>query len=87
MAAKTALVLLGDGFEEIEAVCPIDILRRAEVGALRSKLAASSGKGLADPPGWDQAGGWKRGLINGISPPESHIACIRSFLCFHHSMR
>uniref|UniRef100_A0A6T8P1C5 DJ-1/PfpI domain-containing protein n=1 Tax=Hemiselmis andersenii TaxID=464988 RepID=A0A6T8P1C5_HEMAN len=36
-----ALVILPDGFEEIESVCPIDILRRAEVEVTVASLSSS----------------------------------------------
>lgn len=44
----TALVLLADGFEEIEAVTIIDVLRRGEVAVTTASLATKHVKGSHD---------------------------------------
>ena len=51
----TALVILAPGFEEIEAVSIIDVLRRAEIevtvaGTEPGVLTASRGVRVGDPP-------------------------------------
>lgn len=43
-----ALVLLAEGFEEIEAVTIIDVLRRAEVSVTTASLAAAQVRGAHD---------------------------------------
>jgi 4-methyl-5(b-hydroxyethyl)-thiazole monophosphate biosynthesis len=44
----TALLLLAEGFEEIEAVTIIDVLRRAEVGVTTASLAGKHVRGSHD---------------------------------------
>jgi 4-methyl-5(b-hydroxyethyl)-thiazole monophosphate biosynthesis len=46
--SKTALVVIGEGFEEIEAISPIDILRRAEVDVCVAGLTGLSVKGRSN---------------------------------------
>jgi len=42
---KTALIILAEGFEEIEAITPIDILRRSEVNVIIAGLFSLEVKG------------------------------------------
>ena len=42
---KEALLILAEGFEEIEAVTPVDVLRRAGVNVVLAALEKKSVKG------------------------------------------
>ena len=87
--AKKAMVLLAEGFEEIEAVTPIDYLRRAgvevTVAAVGNERAVKSSRGLtvladttvaelsAMPGRWSPMA-WDAVLLPGGMPGASNIA-------------
>ena len=85
---KTALVLLAEGFEEVEAVTPIDYLRRAGIdvttAAIRGNLAVKGARGititaettLKDLVGQGKAGGdhWDAVVVPGGIPGAPNIA-------------
>lgn len=77
---KTAVIVLADGFEEIEAITPADLLRRAGVQVLMAGLTGLTVVGargvrlVADltleqvPPGWDLL------VLPGGLPGARHLA-------------
>lgn len=77
---KTAVIILADGFEEIEAITPADLLRRAGVQVVMAGLSgltvvgARGVKVVADtlleqvPPGWDLL------VLPGGLPGARHLA-------------
>jgi len=81
---KTAVVLLAEGFEEVEAVTPVDYLRRAgitvTVAAVGESLAVTGARGITvtadvllgdlDPGGT----GWDAVVIPGGIPGADNIA-------------
>ena len=48
MAEKKVLIVLADGFEEIEAISPADILRRADIDVTMAGLISRTVKGAHD---------------------------------------
>jgi len=79
-AVKTAVIVLADGFEEVEAVTPLDLLRRAGVRVVLAGLAGTTVTGarglrvLCDTvldqvvPGWDAL------ILPGGMPGALHLS-------------
>ena len=83
---KKVIVLLAEGFEEIEAITPVNYLRRAGIeviiAAIGSSLNVRGARGItlnADTTlreliGQQDAGSWDAVIIPGGMPGASHIA-------------
>lgn len=77
---KTACVLLADGFEEIEALTPVDYLRRAGITvktvAVRAKIVTGAHdiQVLADLENPAEAGDFDAVVVPGGLPGSSNIA-------------
>ena len=83
---KTAIALLAEGFEEVEAVTPIDYLRRAgvavTVAALGKEIAVKGARGvtiladatLADLATPGKADAWDAVVVPGGLPGAANIA-------------
>jgi 4-methyl-5(b-hydroxyethyl)-thiazole monophosphate biosynthesis len=82
--AKKAIVLLADGFEDVEAVTPIDYLRRAGIEVSTVSISESltvtskwggikmiAGTTLTDAK---QGGGWDAVILPGGMPGASNLA-------------
>lgn len=77
---KTACVLLADGFEEIEALTPVDYLRRAGIKVMTVAVGAKTVTGahevrvLADMENPAAAGDFDAVIVPGGLPGSSNIA-------------
>jgi 4-methyl-5(b-hydroxyethyl)-thiazole monophosphate biosynthesis len=87
--SKKAIIFLADGFEEVEAVTPIDYLRRSgaevTIAAVRSERTVKSSRGLAvladttvaelsSGAGKWSAASWDAVIVPGGMPGASNIA-------------
>ena len=80
---KTAVIVLADGFEEVEAVTPIDLLRRAGVQVTVAALVGTQARGRSGisvvcdlsldqvPAGWDAL------ILPGGMPGAKNLAASR----------
>lgn len=77
---KRALIILAEGFEEIEAVTPVDLLRRAGVQVVMAGLAGLEVKGargirvVCDLTLDQAAGDWDLLILPGGLPGSTHLA-------------